>query len=58
MEKKTNIFDYIEWRGDLSFQQSAFNEIDGLILSIFAYLDFSCIGSEIVFFVTQFKKSM
>nr|WP_317379401.1 Mbeg1-like protein [uncultured Faecalimonas sp.] len=56
MGKKENVFDYIEWRGDLSFQQSAFNEIDGLILSIFAYLDFSFIGSEIVFFRDAVRK--
>lgn len=40
--KKTDVFDYLEWRGDLSFEQSEFNEVDALILSIFAYLDFSC----------------
>lgn len=56
MGKKANVFDYIEWRGDLSFQQSAFNEIDGLILSIFAYLDFSFVGSEIVFFHDAVRK--
>lgn len=39
--KKTDVFDYLEWRGDLTFEQSGFNEIDALILSIFAYLDFS-----------------
>jgi hypothetical protein len=40
--KKTDVFDYLAWRGDLSFRQSEFNEVDALILSIFAYLDFSC----------------
>ena len=25
-----NIFDYINWRGDLSFRQSPFNEVDGV----------------------------
>lgn len=48
--EKANVFDYIEWRGDLSFQQSPFNEIDALILSIFAYLDFSCLKEKITFF--------
>ena len=33
-----NILDYIKWRGDLSFSQSEFNEVDNLILSRFAYL--------------------
>lgn len=46
MLKKNDVFDYIEWRGDLSFQQSSFNEVDALILSIFAYLDFSCVNKE------------
>ena len=32
----------MDWRGELTFQQTEFNEIDALILSIFAYLDFSC----------------
>lgn len=49
MGKKTNVFDYIEWHGDLTFQQSPFNEIDALILSIFAYLDFSFIKENIIF---------
>jgi hypothetical protein len=44
--KKTDVFDYLDWRGELSFQQSGFNEIDALILSIFAYLDFSCTQGE------------
>lgn len=45
--KKTDVFDYLDWRGDITFQQAEFNEIDSLILSIFAYLDFSCtLGSE------------
>lgn len=54
--KKTNVFDYLEWRGDLSFTQSSFNEIDALIFSIFAYLDFSCVKeNEIVFFKDAVK---
>ena len=32
-----NILDYIEWRGDLDFKKSEFNEIDSLILSRFSY---------------------
>ncbi len=35
-----NIEDYIKWRGDLSFQQDPFNDIDNLILSQIAYVDF------------------
>ena len=33
-----NILDYIKWRGDLSFSQSKFNNVDNLILSRFSYL--------------------
>src|SRR5665647_505764 len=33
-----NIFDYLEWRGDLSFARDEFNEVDNLIMSTLAYL--------------------
>ena len=33
-----NIFDYLIWRGDLSFSQSPFNPVDAIILSQFSYL--------------------
>lgn len=35
-----NIFDYIEWRGDLSFEASPFNEVDNLVLAQLSYTDF------------------
>lgn len=35
-----NILDYIDWRGDLTFDQSPFNKIDTLILCQIAYLRF------------------
>jgi hypothetical protein len=31
------IFDYIEWRGDLSFKAAPFNAVDNIIFSIFSY---------------------
>ena len=34
----SNILDYIKWRGDLSFNQSEFNNVDNLIFSRFSYL--------------------
>ena len=37
-EKNTNVLDYLEWRGDLSFEQDKFNEIDACILARFSYL--------------------
>ncbi len=35
-----NICDYLEWRGDLSFEASPFGEIDALILSQLSYYEF------------------
>lgn len=34
-----NFLDYLDWRGDLSLQQSPFNEVDALILSELSYLN-------------------
>lgn len=34
------LFEYIKWRGDLSFEQSPLNEVDNLILSKLSYLPF------------------
>lgn len=33
-----NLFDYLEWRGDLTFEQSPFNVVDNLILSCLGYV--------------------
>ena len=35
-----NIMDYLDWRGDLSFERDPINEVDGLILSLISYNDF------------------
>lgn len=35
-----NIRDYLKWRGDLTFNQDPFNEVDSLILSELCYLDY------------------
>lgn len=34
-----NIFDYLDWRGDISFANDPFNEIDNLIFSWASYVD-------------------
>ena len=34
----SNIIDYMKWRGDLTFAQDSFNEIDNLILSQLVYV--------------------
>lgn len=41
-----NVFDYIEWRGDLSLSKDKFNEIDNLILSRFSYFPFGELINE------------
>jgi len=41
VKKTNNLLDYIEWRGDLSFDISPFNDIDSLLLSILSYIDYS-----------------
>lgn len=35
--RKSNIFDYIDWLGNLTFEQSGFCEVDALVLSALAY---------------------
>lgn len=35
-----NILDYLEWRGDLPFETSAFNEVDAVVFSRFSYIPF------------------
>lgn len=34
-----NVFDYLEWRGDLSFEQAPLNEVDNLIFCLLSYVD-------------------
>lgn len=41
-----NILDYLAWRGDLSFSASPFNEVDNLILSELAFIDFGGVLPE------------
>ncbi len=36
-----NISNYLDWRGDLSIDTDGFNEVDNLVLSVIAYMDFS-----------------
>ena len=40
------VFEYIKWRGDLSFDEAPFNEVDALIFSRLSYLDFRGFASE------------
>ena len=41
-----NIMDYLDWRGDLSFEAAEFNEVDNLILAQLVYVDFTGIVPE------------
>ena len=43
-----NILDYLDWRGDLTFEQSPFNEVDNLILACFSYLDLDEMAEELM----------
>lgn len=38
-----NIMDYLDWRGDLTFVQSPFNEVDNLILAELSFVDLHAI---------------
>lgn len=40
------VFDYLKWRGDLSFSVSPFNIVDNLILAEIGYMDFNGLVSE------------
>ena len=40
------LFDYLKWRGDLSFRQAPINEVDSLIFSLLSYVDFTGIVSS------------
>ena len=41
-----NMLDYIDWRGDLTFSEAPFCEVDSLILSQICYVDFENIVSR------------
>lgn len=39
MNDSSDFFDYLDWRGDISFDSSPFNAVDALLLCQIAYLD-------------------
>lgn len=41
-----NIIDYIDCRGDITFDERGFNEVDNLIFSVLAYVDMKAIVSD------------
>lgn len=42
-----NLVDYIDWRGDLSFEKSGFNEVDNLVFSEISYLNLGIVKGEL-----------
>jgi len=40
------LLDYLKWRNDVSFSVSDFNDVDNVILSCLAYMDFGELFSE------------
>ena len=42
----SEIFDYLKWRGDLSFSKVAFGEVDSVIFSMLSYVDLVEIYAE------------
>lgn len=41
----TNLLDYIAWRGDIDFAYDGINEVDALVFSQLAYIDFSFVST-------------
>ena len=35
----SNIIDYVDWRGDLTFEQDSFNQVDAVVFSQIAMLE-------------------
>ena len=42
----SDCFEYLDWRGDLSFEADPFNEVDGMLLSRISYMPFELIGDS------------
>ncbi len=40
------LFDYVAWRGDLTFSQAPFNEVDSLIFALLSYVEYKDIVAE------------
>ena len=47
-----DIFDYLRWRGDVPFTADPFNEVDNLVLSEFAYIDFDGVLGDSFIYLT------
>jgi hypothetical protein len=40
------VSDYLDWSGDISFSDDPFNEVDNVLLSLIAYVDFEGVLDE------------
>lgn len=54
----SNIIDYLNWRGDLTFKQDGINEVDKIILARFSYLPFKDIALEKVDTIENISEKM
>ena len=45
MKHLSNIIDYINWRGDITFAESPLNEVDALVFAEISYVPFDDILS-------------
>lgn len=43
------LFEYLDWRGDLSFSQLPLNEVDNLIFSELSYINYTDVAPESYF---------
>ena len=43
-ESVADMFEYLRWRGDISFAEKRLSEIDSIILSMMVYVDFDALG--------------
>jgi hypothetical protein len=46
MMQTSSLYDYLNWRGDLSFENVPFGEVDSLILSMLTYIDYTGLVPE------------
>lgn len=43
----SDIFDYLDWRGDISFKESPFNEADNIIFNLLTYINYTDVVPEV-----------
>lgn len=43
----SDVFDYLDWRGDISFRESPFNEADNVVFCLLTYIDFTDVVPEV-----------